>query len=129
MTTRNREEQDERALRTIEAICGGPEDVDLDRSMDHAAVARIRIGIDQAFDLAWKAARAKAKADRAETAHAPGLLAQTRDALLAKIQQWQDALGPSLQLAHRQLDTMDDDDLRTLLADIEEVVARKGAAP
>lgn len=129
MTTKNREENEERAFRMIEAICGEPEDVERDRPIDHAAVARIRVAVDRAFDLAWKAARAKAKADRAETARSPGLLAMTRDALLAKIEQWQDTLGPSLQLAHRQLDSMDDDDLRTLLADIEEVAARKGMTP
>lgn len=126
MTTRNQEEQEARALRTIEAICGGPDDVDPDRPIDHAAVARVRVAVDRAFEQAWKAARAKAKADRAESARTPGLLALTRDALLAKIQQWQEALGPSFQLAHRQLDAMEDDDLRTLLADIEEVAARKG---
>lgn len=126
MTTRKPEDQEERAFRTIEAICGAPEDVDPARPIDRAAVARVRVAVDRAFDQAWKAARAKAKADRADAARTPGLLALTRDALLGKIQQWQDALGPSFQLAHRQLDAMDDDDLRTLLADIEEVAARKG---
>ena len=126
MTTRNREEQEARAFRTIEAICGEPDDVDPTRPIDQVAVARVRVAVDRAFEQAWKAARAKAKADRVDNARTPGLLALTRDALLAKIQAWQAALGPSFQLAHRQLDAMEDDDLRTLLADIEEVAARKG---
>lgn len=128
MTTRSKT-ADERALATIHAIYGTPDDVDPAPPVDPQIIARMRAAIDDAFDRAWKAARERAKAEHASHDRRDGYLALARDALVARINAWQDRLGPSLQLAHRQLADMTDDDLRTLLSDIEELAARKGIVP
>jgi len=117
---------DERALRVLEAIHGEPEDIDPDVPIDQTAIARMRHAIDRAFDRAWKTTRQQAKADSERATRTAGFLRLSRDAVIAQIEAWQVRLGPSLQLAHRQLEVMDDDDLRTLLSDIEEVAERKG---
>src|SRR5688500_7612315 len=127
MATKSKSRSEERALRTIEAIHGTAEDVPTEVTPDPASARRMRAAIDSAFDLAWRARRDIAKAESRQRAdREAGFLELAGDALRARIAQLQAALGGQLQLAHRNLADMSDDDLRTLLADIEEVVARKG---
>ena len=118
---------DERALRLLEALHGSPEDVDDTPVLEPAALARMRAAIDRAFALAGRAAREHAKSTAtAPPRHRADLLTLARDALLSHIAHWQDRLGPSLQVAHRDLDDLSDDDLRTMLADLEELAERRG---
>ncbi|HEY1817411.1 MAG TPA: hypothetical protein VGL61_09570 [Kofleriaceae bacterium] len=49
----------------------------------------------------------------------PSLLAKARDALLAQLTRITDALGPSAQLAYRDLDGLSDDDLRRLIQTLD----------
>ncbi len=111
-----------RALRTIEAICGGPDDVDEDPPIDPAAIRRMQAAIERAF------VQADAARQRAALAK-PGLLELAGDALRARIAALRTLLGDQLQLAHRNLAEMSDDDLRTLLADLEEYAAHVEHAP
>jgi hypothetical protein len=127
MASKNKARNDERALRTIEAIHGGMDDVPTDVQVDAASVSRMRLAIDQAFDQAWRARRELAKEEARRRADRDGsFLDLAGDALRARIAQMQTLLGTQLQLAHRNLADMTDDDLRTLLADIEEVATRMG---
>ncbi|MCA9680356.1 MAG: hypothetical protein KC464_35330 [Myxococcales bacterium] len=127
MATSNRTRADVRALRTIEALHGTAEDVPSDVTPDPASAHRMRSAIDTAFAQAWRARRDLAKAEsRRRADREAGFLELAGDALRARIAQLRAALGGQLQLAHRNLGDMSDDDLRTLLADIEEVIARKG---
>ena len=50
----------------------------------------------------------------------PSTLAMTRDMLLARLDEWAARLGGKLQIAHRHLSGLSDDDLRRLLDTIEE---------
>lgn len=126
MTERCPSSPDEQALRLLEALHGQPEDVDADVSADPAALARIQVGVDRAFDLAWRAAREHAKQQAMSRARRrDDLLALARDAIIERIHAWQERLGPSLQLAHRDLAHVPDDDLRTMLADLEELAERR----
>jgi hypothetical protein len=127
MTAQNPSGDDARALRVIEALHGQPEDIEVDPPADPAALARIQASAERAFDLAWRAAREHAKAQaaaRPQRRH--DLLTLARDAIVAAIHAWQERLGPSLQLAHRDLDALSDDDLRTMLADLEDLAERRG---
>ncbi|MCA9674360.1 MAG: hypothetical protein KC464_04885 [Myxococcales bacterium] len=111
----------------LEALHGTPDDVDDTPVLEPAALARMRAAIDRAFALAWRAAREHAKTTAtAPTSHRSDLLTLARDALLSRISQWQDRFGPSLQVAHRDLADLSDDDLRTMLADLEELAERRG---
>ena len=127
MATDTKARDDERAYRTIEALHGTPEDVPTDVTPDPASAHRMRAMIDVAFAQAWRAHLEHAKAEsRRRADREAGVLQLAGDALRARIAQLQAALGGQLQLAHRNLADMSDDDLRTLLAGIEEVLARKG---
>lgn len=118
-----------RALRVIEAIHGHPDD-ESPMTLSPAAHARMRAAIDQAFQLAWRAARERAKAEsQTSSTPRPGLLTMAADALRARIAELQAQIGPTLQLAHRHLETMTDEDLRSLAADLEEVAARRESRP
>ncbi len=59
-------------------------------------------------------------------ASSTSLLDLAGDALRGRIAQLEALFGTQLQLAHRNLADMSDDDLRTLLADVEDVATRKG---
>jgi hypothetical protein len=120
------EEQEARALRLIDAICGQPEDVEDDPPVDPAALARIDAAIDRAFDHAWRAARAHAKAATvARAQRREDLLTLTRDVIVSRISAMQDRFGPSLQVAHRDLNALSDGDLQSMLADLEELAERR----
>lgn len=130
MTAPNPSSDDERALRLIEVLHGQPDDIEADPPADPAALARIDAAAEAAFDRAWRAAREHAKAQATASARRrDDLLTLARDAIVARIHAWQERLGPSLQLAHRDLDDLSDDDLRTMLADLEELAERRGDAP
>lgn len=127
MASKNKARNEERALRTIEALHGGIDDVPETVTPDPASARRMRTAIDQAFDQAWRARRVLAKAESQRRAdREQSFLELAGDALRARIAQLQALLGGQLQLAHRNLADMTDDDLRSLLADVEEVAARKG---
>lgn len=127
MATKSKSRNGERALRTIEAIHGTAEDVPTDVTPEPASAKRMRTAIDAAFAQAWRTRRDLAKAESRRRADREAtFLELAGDALRARIAQLQAALGGHLQLAHRNLADMSDDDLRTLLADIEEVFTRKG---
>ena len=117
MATKNLSREEARALRTIEAIYGSPEDVDDDPPFDEAARRRMRNAVEVAF--------AQADQRRLAIVRRPGLLELAGDALRERIAALQVALG-QVQLAHRNLASMSDEDLRTLLADLEEYAAHKG---
>jgi hypothetical protein len=127
MASKNKARNEERALRTIEALHGCIDDVPESVTRDPASAARMRSKIDQAFDQAWRARREHAKAEsRRRADREQSFLELAGDALRARIAQLHALLGGQLQLAHRNLADMTDDDLRSLLADVEEVAARKG---
>jgi hypothetical protein len=130
MASKNKARNEERALRTIEALHGCIDDVSAVVTPNPDSARRMRTAIDQAFDQAWRARREHAKAESQRRAdREPRFLELAGDALRARIAQLQAALGGEFQLAHRNLADMADDDLRSLLADVEEVIARKGALP
>jgi hypothetical protein len=111
--------EEERALRILHALYGDPDDIDPHPPVDPAAVARIRAGIAPALAEAWRFHRRAAK-EHAERRKAPSVLALTRDALLARIAGLQEA-RTGLAFGYRnRLDRMSDDELRSLLADIED---------
>jgi hypothetical protein len=111
--------EEERALRILHAVYGDPDDIDLNPAIDRASVARIRAGIAPALAEAWRFHRRAAK-ERAERRKAPSLLAMTRDALLTRIAALQESRA-GLAFGYRnRLDRMSDDELRSLLADIED---------
>jgi len=113
------------ALRTIEGTYGGVDDIADDQPLDAAALQRMQAKIDQSFDTAWRLAREQAKAEsRARAQRQTDLLAFAGDVLRDRIAALRVRIGPELQLAHRNLDDMSDDDLRSLLADLEEIAAR-----
>jgi len=119
-------QEDDLALRVVENVyAGGDED---DAPIDGASVARMRHAIDRAFDRAWKIvhaqAEAEAEATRARTPRGRSLVGWARDALVARLRELEALLGPQLQLAHRHLATMSDDDLRALVEDVEKDAAR-----
>jgi hypothetical protein len=53
------------------------------------------------------------------------LLAMTRDALIAKIREVLDAAGGSIQLAYRDVSHQSDQDLRVLLAALQDAAQRR----
>lgn len=119
-------DEDARGLRILEALHGAPDDIEPDPPADPAALARIAAAADRAFDRAWRAAREHAKEQAtARPRRRDDLLTLARDAIVARIHAWQERLGPSLQLAHRDLDALSDDDLRTMLADLEDLSERR----
>lgn len=110
-----------RALRVIEAIHGGPEDVDDDPPIDPVSIRRMQSAIDRAF--------AQADAARERATRRGGFLELAGDALRTRIAALRAQLGGQLQLAHRNLGEMSDDDLRTLLVDLEEYAAHQEGVP
>jgi hypothetical protein len=109
---------EERALAIWHALFHPEPNADDER----ATVTRIRAEIAKPIALAWKRNRQLAKERRAART-GPSVVALTRDAVIAKLLAWGGARG-SLQFAHRHaLDTMSDETLRSLLADIEEIDA------
>jgi hypothetical protein len=128
MATRNTADEELRAFQMIDALCGDPDDVDPDVPVDPEATRRMRANAERAFDIAWRAARAKARVDsEVRSARHDALLGISRDVLIDRVVDWQ-VRNPRLQLAHRDLATLTDDDLRTLLADIEEIAGRRAGA-
>jgi hypothetical protein len=116
---RDLDPEEARALRILHAIYGDPDDIDPAPPVDRAAIARIRAGIAPALAEAWRFHRRAAK-EHAERRKAPSLLALTRDALLTRITALQES-RTGLALGYRnRLDRMSDDELRSLLADIED---------
>ena len=116
---------DEHAVEILANLHGGEASVDELEPVDRAALARMRVAIDDAFDRAWARIRAQSVAEVARApAVTPGLIARTKAQLLARIETLRVQLGGQLQLAHRQLATMSEDDLRSLVADLEDAARR-----
>ena len=116
---------DEHAIEIIANLDGGKASADDSAPIDREALARMRAAIDDAFDRAWARIRAQSAA---EVARAPAttsrLIARTKAQLLARIETLRIQLGGQLQLAHRQLAAMSEEDLRSLVADLEDAAGR-----
>ena len=119
---------DDHALRILEAAYGVDDSID-DEAVDPATIARLRTAVDQAFARAWARVHERSRAEVAAAEPRPGLvrrfLGWTRAQLLGHLDALRGGLGSQLQLAHRKLETMTDDDLRSLVADLEDAVARE----
>jgi hypothetical protein len=128
MAPENQLPEEERALRILENLHEGGDDSDA--PVDAASIARMRAAIDRSFEIAWKRVHEQAEAEaRAAIPRRRSLAGWARDALLARLRELQAALGPQLQLAHRHLATMSDDDLRALVEDVEKDAERLSPAP
>jgi len=124
---------DEHAMRILAAIDDDApvlftdDDPEVD-PVDAEAIARMRTAIDRAFENAWARVRAQSAAEVArEAAPSPGLIERTKAQLLARIETLRVQLGGQLQLAHRKLCEMNEDDLRSLVSDLEDA-ANRGVA-
>jgi hypothetical protein len=117
---------DEEALRLIEAVAGVEDDA-AGLTPDPRTIARMRAAVDQAFERAWDRVRAldQREIERAAVNRRTGWL-WSRDGALARLAELRALLGPQLQLAHRKLDEMADDDVRTLVIDLEVIATRTG---
>jgi hypothetical protein len=76
------------------------------------------------LDDAWRAYRADVRAERLAARERRGrslaeLLGLPRDALLERLGALQARHGTALQVAHRKRDSVSDDELRSLIADLE----------
>jgi phage protein D len=115
---------DDHAARVI-AAATSPSSLADETEADEIA-ASLRGAIDAAFEQAWAAVHEQSRAEVAATRTAPrrGLGDWTRTQLLAHLETLRRVLGPQLQLAHRHLEAMTDDDLRSLVVDLEEAAAK-----
>ncbi len=115
---------DDHAARVIDAATS-PSSLAEDAEADQIA-ASLRGAIDAAFERAWAAVHEQSRAEVAAARTAPrrGLGDWSRAQLLAHLDTLRRVLGPQLQLAHRHLEAMTDDDLRSLVADLEEAAAK-----
>jgi hypothetical protein len=83
------------------------------------------------LDLAWQGYRADVRAERlaAQDRHGRSLtelVGLTRDALLARLGALQARHGSALQVAHRKRESVSDDELRSLIADLESLDVEGG---
>jgi hypothetical protein len=112
------------------AIAGVHEPDRLPRT-NRTLIASVRAAIDRAFEREWDRVRAAdriAIARAAERRRKP-VAVWTREGMLARIAELRDLLGGQLQLAHRNLAEMTDDDVRTLIDDLESIAIRSGKRP
>ena len=118
----------EHALRILEAIHECEPTLASDE-LSPDALARVQANVDQALEHAWADVRAQAAAEAA-TARASArpprrsFAGWAREALVAYLGELQRSLGSDLQLAHRKLVDLSDDELRSLIADIEDAATR-----
>lgn len=120
----------EQALHILEAV----HDDEPERSEDELspdAMSRIRVAIEAAFEQTWARVRAEAAAEAPGPHRVPrrSFATWARDQLLARLAELQRLLGGDLQVAHRKLVELSDDELRTLLTDVEDALARNGREP
>jgi hypothetical protein len=101
------------------------------RRTDPKLLGSVTAAIAQAFEREWDRVRAAdriAMAQAAERRRKPAPV-WTREGMLARIVELRALLGGQLQLAHRKLEEMTDDDIRTLIDDLESIAARSGKRP
>lgn len=107
-----------------------PEDDPEFDPVDAEALVRMRTAIDDAFERAWARIRQQSAAEVArDVARSPGLIARTKTQLLARIEALRVQLGGQLQLAHRKLSEMSEEDLLSLVADLEDAARRNVDRP
>ncbi len=116
----------EHALRVLEAVHEDEPALASDE-LSPEAIERIRVAIDRALDQAWAQIRAQAAAEASATKKPRRSFATwTRDRIITRLAELQRAFGGNLQLAHRKLVDLSDQELRLLLADVEDAAARHG---
>lgn len=117
----------EHALRILEAVHEPEPGLAADELTAEAA-ARVRVAVDRALESAWAEVRALAAAEAASSSATVkprrSFAEWTRTAILAQLTSWRERLGGELQLAHRKLTELSDDELRTLLGDLEDAAER-----
>jgi len=130
MARNARIESDEHAMRILAAVDEDAlvpftdDDADFN-PIDAEVIARMRSAIDRAFEDAWARVRAQSAAEVArDAARSPGFIERTKAQLLARIETLRIQLGGQLQLAHRKLCEMNEDDLRSLVSDLEDAANR-----
>lgn len=118
---------DEHAARILEVVYG--DDDEALAPVDDQMVARLRTAVDAAFDRAWADVRARSRAEVEARRAGPKrrLDTWTRPELLAHLAALQSEHATRLQVAHRKLETMSDDDLRSLIDDLESALDREDA--
>ncbi|MCA9677654.1 MAG: hypothetical protein KC464_21710 [Myxococcales bacterium] len=90
----------------------------------HADVSALLAFAQEQLDTAWQRYRADVRADRLAAKARRGrslseLAGVARDELLARLAALQARHGTALQVAHRKRDSVSDDELRSLIADLE----------
>ncbi len=118
---------DEHARRILQAVYGDGDDDDRIDAVDDATVAQLQAEVDAMFEHAWANAHARSRAELEARRARPrrALDSWSRPELVAHLAMLQARHGGQLQLAHRKLESLSDDDLRSLVSDLEAALDRE----
>ena len=101
-------------------------------SAQRAEVSELMQFAQEKLDDAWRAYRADVRAERLAAKERRGrslaeLVGLTRDALMERLGALQVRHGSALQVAHRKRDSVSDEELRSLIADLESLDDDEGS--